>query len=1658
MLSRLIIMLLFVGLCIPPMFGQQQRIRVLDPVTRLTLPSVTETQDFTLTGLQTGTDYLVQLHGASTNAYRILALSGGKVLAGDNHHFLFRANKTTADFSVNRLSDSEVLPALRLTIADHSRLHRSQASTSAAGPTTKSSSLIMASRDNNAERLVEAIFKNESCFATSNHTFNGVYEYRDIINDTISQLGVFSNGSSSIGIDEGVILTNGRVSDIPKANTFHGTGYIVDLNQQTDPDLEALQPNVDYYDIAVLEFDFTPTSDEISFDYVFASDEYCSGPAFSTDARDVFAFVISGPGITGNLPSGGRNIAVLPDGVTPVNTLTVDNTNNTSLFVPNRPLTGIDVCGSTPPAALDFVEFDGFTVPLTARADVIPCETYHLKLIIADAGDQFYHSAVFFQRGSFAAGLIDVSEPGANAETQDMANAPIEGCSDGQLIFRRLDSDVSEPLTVYFNISPTSTATFGVDYTMPTDSFTIPAGQLSDTLNIEIFGDDLAEGTENIVIRVSGTCNCEAFTSEFFIVDPPPIEVDIMDPQTGCSGDVSELIPVVTGGIGDYIYTWSSGGVDSLESIVLSPGDTTFVLSVTDRCQQTVLDSVELSTPDIQGSLMGSYSICNGPSVNVPVILTGATSYTIDVLENGVLNTYTGGPDTIWLNYSDNTTVILQSVQADGCAGIAGGTAIVSRENFVVSAIQMNVDCPGNNSGSITLDVNGNAADYIYRWSDASLSGFDVSGLTAGVYSVQIEDAGGCTFDTSFTVTQPSPLDLTINPVNADCAGTTLAISPLVSGGSPPYSFAWSDGSTDSIYTSLRLPGDNNYRLTVTDACGLDAIDSVTVVSPDIRAAISGNFSLCQEPIANVPIVLSGGNDYTLAIEENGVSRTLTASGTDTLLLNYTSAVITTLISVSADGCPGDASGVAQVTDGSFNLTAQLTNISCRGDSSGAINIDVNGSPAAFTYRWSDPSLAGFQVDNLSAGTFAVEIVDAAGCSLDTNFTLTQPTDVLEIVLDSLRSQDCISDAFLAVNPRGGTAPYSLSWRDVPNAGLVRDNLVGGIDYILDLTDANGCIQTDTFSPVDNRTTINVSVAGDGDLLTCSQTSITYFALLNYPAPLEYEWRDVNNQTIGTADTLPVSDPGVYTLFVTDPANGCNDSATFTVDRDEDVLILAPDDEFNLTCAQSSIDLSVSPTNFSGNVDYEWFDENGQSLGTGAILPNVTQTGTYRVNGSRPDNGCSDDLLVTVGLDLDAPEITIPEPFSLNCQLDSVNLSVSATTLGSLGYNWSTANGSISGSTDQSTVTATTPGQYLVRVTDQQNGCFTESTVTVNQDLRTLSANAGVDQVLPCNDTGFTLTGSASPDLPGTQFAWQTVSGDLIANSANLRPSVSGTYVLKVIHPETGCPSTDEVTLSSEGPEQINYTLLPAPCAEIGASVQLGTVSGGTPPYRVSLDGGLATLTPGNQVDGLEEGAHVLTVSDQNGCSLTENFRVSTPRTFTGTAEDVLTRIGETVRLGYTTNRDPIIRSINWLSQTDLSCTDCPSPSVTPLESFTAEVLLLDSNGCSLRLRQLVVVDQRTQVYAPNAFRPNGPPGENERFTIFADTEIIPQVKYLRVFDRWGNQMWSREDFVPNQVNLGWDGTVKGELANTGTYIYHGLVERWDGTTQVIKGTVHLLR
>ncbi|HIF14547.1 MAG TPA: PKD domain-containing protein [Bacteroidetes bacterium] len=277
-------------------------------------------------------------------------------------------------------------------------------------------------------------------------------------------------------------------------------------------------------DACILEFDVTPIGDTIKFNYVFGSDEY---PEFINSFNDIFAFFISGPGVPF------QNIALVPGTTTPVSISNVNNgmSNtgpcvNCTYYVNNG--------DGTTPGNNPTVQYDGFTTVLQAVIKVTPCQTYHLKMAVADVVDGIYDSGVFLEQASISSNVVTLSA-GSSSPIVPFA---IEGCMNGFIMFTKI-KNFSSPLTLHFQIG--GSATNGVDYSQIDDSIVIAAGDTSGVIPIFPIIDATPDDSEIVMIYLTEPCTGQIYDSASLIIRDQ-YQIDIMPDDTAiCIGDTITL-------------------------------------------------------------------------------------------------------------------------------------------------------------------------------------------------------------------------------------------------------------------------------------------------------------------------------------------------------------------------------------------------------------------------------------------------------------------------------------------------------------------------------------------------------------------------------------------------------------------------------------------------------------------------------------------------------------------------------------------------------------------------------------------------------------------------------------------------------------------------------------------------------------------------------------------------------------------------------------------------------------------------------------------------------------------------------------------------------------------------------------------------------------
>lgn len=811
-----------------------------------------------------------------------------------------------------------------------------------------------------------------SCVTASNITFVG----------TPNAAGTFNGTGTALGLDNGVVLTSGQASMAVGPDNANSQGF--GNGGPGDPDLTVLAAGFQTYDAAILEFDFVPQSDTLRFNYIFGSEEYSE--YVNSGYNDVFGFFISGPGISGPFSGGAENIALIPGTTIPV---AIDNVNNGySATEPatNGPCTNCAyfVDNASGPA----VQYDAHTVVLTAEVVVTPCETYHIKIAIADAGDGALDSGVFLEAGSFSASGEDAAELSAVTGVSGV----YEGCDIGSFVFRRLPgSNNNSPLTVGYDVS--GTAIPGVDYNALPGSITIPAGEDSVILNIQGILDFTAEGTETIILDlVGGGCTCTA---------PPSVSMNILDNDTQlslsttgtttiCLGESANLTANPGGSITPYVSGWDNGAPAGNNVSVSPTTTTTYTYTVTDACggqSLTSTETVTVVTPDFtvdddqQCFDSNSFAFTN----------TGASGGTVthywdfgdgndSSTENPVYNYSAPG---------DYTVTHYVIYIAAGCTASADALVRVFPEPSALIIVDQNVSCVGGSDGALNSFVSGGTTPYTYSWSPNGETTPSISGLSVGTYGLTVTDANGCTDAVNANVIQDDselPIALCQDvTVQLNGSGTATISAGAVDNGSSDNCGIASLVVSPNVFSCAEV-GANPVVLTVTDVNGnvntcnatvavvdpvppvavcqdltvtLDASGNASIVAADVDNGSSDNCAVQSISVSPNSFTCAdlGANTVTLTVTDFGGNVT-TCDATVTVLEDTDPVAVCQDVTVQLDATGNVSVTGTQLGGGSTdncavdNITVNPADFTCAdiGDNTVTVTVfDANGNSASCT-------------------------------------------------------------------------------------------------------------------------------------------------------------------------------------------------------------------------------------------------------------------------------------------------------------------------------------------------------------------------------------------------------------------------------------------------------------------------------------------------------------------------------------------------------------------------------------------------------------------------------------------------------------------------------------------------------------------------------------
>ncbi|MEP7170257.1 MAG: hypothetical protein ABI855_12870, partial [Bacteroidota bacterium] len=919
-------------------------------------------------------------------------------------------------------------------------------------------------------------------------------------------------------------------------------------------------------------------------------------------------------------------------------------------------------------------------------------------------------------------------------------------------------------------------------------------------------------------------------------------------------------------------------------------------------------------------------ALSSSANVSQNVSCFGGSNATINLSANGGTTPYSylwsNGSSTQNVTNISSGTFTVTITDANGCT--TNQTKTVTQPVNALSAssnVSQSVSCFFGSNGAVNVSTSGGTSPYSYLWNNGATTQ-NINSLVAGTFTVIVTDVNGCTTSQSQIVTQPlSGLSASATASqNVSCfAGVNGAVTLSVNGGTSPYSYNWSNSTTNQNVNNLSA---GTYTVSITDANGCTYNANATITQPS--NAISSAANVTQN------VSCTGGTNGSIDLTVNG--------GTAPYIYDWTNGSSTQDISNLSSGTYSvgitDANGCTSSQNATIiqpleTLSAGSTvtsNISCFSGNNGAVDLTVSGGTSPYSYSW-NTGASTQDLTSLSAGTYSVTVTDSHGCTTLNTALISQPSGALSSSITVTGNVLCHGGNAGAINlsVSGGTTPYAYNWSN----GNTTQNLSGlaAGTHTATITDSNGCFSsvTGTVTQPSSALAANTSVTQNVSCFAGTNGSINLI-ISGGTTPYSYSWN--NGATTQNVNSLS---SGTYSVNITD-ANGCTKSASGIITQPTGALSASTSITQNVSCyagANGSVDLTVN----GGTSPYIY------SWSNGANTQNISGliSGTYIVN-ITDANGCTTTQSAAISQPLGSLTANISASQNVSCfggTNGTINLTVNGGTV-PYAYNWN------NGATTQN-ISNLSSGTYTVSITDA-NGCTNTKSSAISQPSGALSATATVTQNVSCNSgangaIGVAINGGTLP------YAFNWSNG---ASTQNLNSISAGTYTVTITD-ANGC-----ITSQTKAVSQPSGALTATSSANQNVSCFGGAdgsinliVNGGTTPYSYNWNNGATTQNLSN----LSSGSYSVTITDVNGCTALQSQAITQPSaslSATSSANQNISCFGGTNgSVSISVNGGTTPYTYNWNN-------GATTQNISNIASGTYTVTITDANGCTANQTQSI--------------------------------------------------------------------------------------------------------
>jgi PKD repeat protein len=1012
--------------------------------------------------------------------------------------------------------------------------------------------------------------------------------------------------------------------------------------------------------------------------------------------------------------------------------------------------------------------------------------------------------------------------------------------------------------------------------------------------------------------------------------------------------------------------------------------------------------NVEVMAPSPQSDISGDDVVCALETAVYSVPNNAGSVYTWTLPTGAAL---IGDPSAASVTVTFGTlggTISVREANAAGCITNHNPlpvtvrplpTAIISNSGTVCAedTHPINISLTGTAPWSVIYAINGVSQPAII----VAASPYTLNATSAGNYTITgVTDANGCsnTGIGNATVSFYPVPTATISGTTSVCAGQSATITISLTG-SAPYDLTYTDGTTSVTVTDHPV---NVYTFSVTPATAV----TYTLVSMEDNHGCTGTLSGTATITINAQPVLSFAVTDLQCNGDNSGAIDLTVTGSPsnnfawlgpdgftagTEDISGVKAGLYNVTVTSGDGCvaTGQAT-VYQPTVLTLSSTGNMV-LMCNGDPTGAGSFTAAGGTAPYTFSTLvntsgatlTPGAASVTVTNAGGGTITVQVTDAHLCTAQATIIVTEPPALT--LTGTVTNVSCYggNNGTIITSVTGGTAPYLYAWTaSGGGSGITagtpnQANLTAGT-YDLTVTDAHGCTINDSWT-LTQPAQLTVSVTTDDNIIgTCSdaQLNATVTGGVEPAGGYIYSWSPASGLSAANIAN-PVAAPAsttTYTVTVTD-ANGCIKTGSVTINVASVLTAVAfADDNLIGECPTSDTQLHVNASGGEAPYSYNWLPVAGLSsavISDPVARPAATTIYSVTVTDA---NGCTATANVTVAV---APVLNVTAAVDDNligtCPSSVAHLSATVTGgEGAYTYLWDNAATLNDAASANPTAKPGVTTTYTVTVTDA-NGCTAQASIIVNvaPDL-TVTATADDLFIGTCATSVSHLDATVAGGEAPYTYKWTPLAGldDSNIKTPTARPAATTTYTVTVTD-ANGCTATSNILITVRPALTLSLSVDDSSigtCPTSEAHIT-STVGGGEPGYiyQWTPSAGLSSDTdPNPTAKPAATTTYTLTVTDQNGCTVSRDITVTVVSNLAVTASAADPIIGtcptsNTTLSAVASGGEPGY-SYSWSPVAGLDNPAIQTPLAKPVVTTTYTVTVTDNNGCTATANVTVTV------------------------------------------------------------------------------------------------------